>query len=126
MRVLIAAFTAVVLMPAVTGSSLAAAPQSRMEQCAAQWQAMKKAGQTGNQTYRGFAAGCIKSSAVPVAPVPAGLPAASGATKLTAARTAPQHNRMKICGAQWQALKKSGKAGGRTYRQFSSQCLKAQ
>jgi hypothetical protein len=33
-------------------------------------------------------------------------------------------SRMKVCAAQWQDLKKTGRTNGQTYRQFSSQCLK--
>ena len=35
-----------------------------------------------------------------------------------------QQNRMKACGAEWQAMKKDGRAKGTTYAQFSKECLK--
>jgi len=35
-----------------------------------------------------------------------------------------QQNRMKACGAEWQAMKKDGRAKGTTYAAFSKECLK--
>lgn len=45
------------------------------------------------------------------------------AKKVTPAQQAAR-NRMKECGAEWQALKKQGKDKDTTWRKFSSQCLK--
>jgi pentapeptide MXKDX repeat protein len=33
-------------------------------------------------------------------------------------------NRMKACGAEWQTMKKDGRAKGTTYAEFSKECLK--
>ena len=35
-----------------------------------------------------------------------------------------QQNKMKACGAEWQAMKKDGRAKGTTYAAFSKECLK--
>ena len=35
-----------------------------------------------------------------------------------------QQNKMKACGAEWQAMKKVGRAKGTTYAAFSKECLK--
>jgi len=33
-------------------------------------------------------------------------------------------SRMKACGAEWQGMKSAGTTGGKTWRQFSSECLR--
>jgi uncharacterized protein (DUF2237 family) len=35
-------------------------PQERMKDCAARWDAMKKAGTTGSQTYRQYSTSCLR------------------------------------------------------------------
>ncbi len=35
-----------------------------------------------------------------------------------------QQNKMKACGAEWQVMKKDGRAKGTTYAAFSKECLK--
>jgi hypothetical protein len=63
----------------------------------------------------------------PAAPAPAAAPAAAApateAKKPSEAQMASR-NRMKECGGEWQTMKKAGKTEGKTWRQFSSECLK--
>ena len=42
----------------------------------------------------------------------------------TAKEPSAQQNKMKACGAEWQAMKKDGRAKGTTYAAFSKECLK--
>lgn len=52
---------------------------------------------------------------------------AKGEAKAKKEPTAKQkaaRERMKECGAEWQAKKKDGSAKGTTWRKFSSECLK--
>jgi pentapeptide MXKDX repeat protein len=37
--------------------------------------------------------------------------------------TTPQQQRMKDCGAEWQTMKKDGRAKGTTWAKFSKECL---
>ncbi len=46
------------------------------------------------------------------------------ATKEPSAKQKAARERMKSCGAEWQAMKKDGRAKGTTWRKFSSECLK--
>ncbi|WP_158266854.1 hypothetical protein [Alsobacter soli] len=71
------------------------------------------------------------TTAAPAAPATAPTaPAAPSAAAPAAEKKAPSEaqmaarNRMKECGAEWQAAKKAGKTEGKTWRQFSSECLK--
>ena len=47
-------------------------------------------------------------------------------TKKAETKTEPsaQQNKMKACGAEWQTMKKDGRAKGTTYAAFSKECLK--
>lgn len=69
MRIAIIAAAAAV---ALSGPALAKG-NPQMKACAAKWDAMKKAGQTGGQTYKQFSTTCLSSgtqSAPPTAPAP--------------------------------------------------------
>ncbi len=141
MRIITAVAAAAVLATtAVAGHSFAASTQpSKMQQCAAQWQDLKKAGKTNGQDYKTFSSACMKGTttapaatpAAPMAnmPMPAAKPAMSSAKPAaTVAKTSGGsnggQNRMKQCAAQWDQMKATGKTNGMTYRQWSSQCLK--
>lgn len=132
MRIITAVAAAAVLATtAVAGHGFAAAAQqSKMQQCAAQWQDLKKTGKTNGQDYKTFSSACMKGATAPATtPAPAAKPAASAAkpaaavAKTSGGATGGQ-NRMKQCAAQWDQMKASGKTNGMTYRQWSSQCLK--
>ncbi len=62
--------------------------------------------------------------AAPSAPASPTAPAATSPAKPASQAQLAQRNKMKGCGAEWQALKKAGKTQGKTWRQFSSECLK--
>jgi uncharacterized protein (DUF2345 family) len=130
MRILMATATATVLMSAALSSSafvtpaFAASPQqSKMQQCAAQWQDLKKANKTGGQDYKTFSAGCMKAAAP--APIAAATTAKPAAALAATSGKMSQQDRMKACAAQWNTMKAQNKTGGQTYKQFASQCLKA-
>ncbi len=60
------------------------------------------------------------------AAIAAALIAAPGAASASshAKKLSPQQQKMKDCGAKWQAHKKATKAKGSEYRKFVSGCLK--
>jgi len=68
----------------------------------------------------------------PAVPAPAAAPATTDPAPAAAApeRKAPtpaqlaQRSKMKACGAEWQGLKKAAATKGKTWREFSSECLK--
>jgi hypothetical protein len=64
-----------------------------------------------------------QAAPAPAAPAPA-TAAPAPTTKAPSSAQMAQRNKMKACGAEWQALKKAGKTQGKTWRQFSSECLK--
>ena len=127
--VMVAAAAAILAGAVVSGQASAATPaQSKMQQCAAQWQTMKKANKTGGQDYKTFSSTCMKgtTAAPAVTPVPMAKPVAGkpAAAVVPTASKAPAGDRMKQCAAQWQTMKAQNKTNGMTYKQWSSQCLK--
>ncbi len=123
MRILMAAAATVVLATAALSGHAATPAQSKMQQCAAQWQDLKKANKTGGQDYKTFSANCMKAGPAP-APTPAvNVSKPAAAVVPTGAKAAPG-DRMKQCAAQWQTMKAQNKTNGMTYKQWSSQCLK--
>jgi hypothetical protein len=48
----------------------------------------------------------------------------SAAPPATEKKLTPQQQKMKDCGAQWQAMKKEGKTAGLTWTQYRKDCLK--
>jgi hypothetical protein len=48
--------------PATTAAATPMTPQQRMKDCAAKWDALKKAGKTNGQTYQQFSKVCLKAS----------------------------------------------------------------
>jgi len=127
MRIVMAAAAAAILAgTALSGHALAAtANQSQMQQCAAQWQTLKKTNKTGGQTYKAFTTTCMKSTpAATPAPTPA-VSAAKPATAVASTGKTGQKNRMSQCAAQWNQMKAQNKTNGMTYKQWTSQCLKS-
>ncbi len=125
MRVVMAAAAAAILTGAALSGHAATANQSPMQQCAAQWQTLKKTNKTGGQTYKAFTTTCMKTAqaATPAPAVGATKPAAAVASAGKA--KAGHHNRMSQCAAQWNQMKAHNKTNGMTYRQWTSQCLKS-
>ncbi|MDV6332362.1 hypothetical protein [Asticcacaulis sp. 201] len=120
---------ALVATPAaiISQANAAATPaNTKMTQCAAQWQKDKAANKTNGQDYKAYSAACLKGATPAPAPVakPAMAAAKPAATVVKASNTKPQ-DRMKECGAKWSQMKAAGKTGNQTYKQFSATCLKS-
>lgn len=107
-----------------------ATADTKMEQCAAQWNQLKAANKTGGQSYKDFSSKCLKGqTAAPAPAAPAPKPAAAVAKPAAATATGgsgktAQNNKMKDCAAQWNTMKAQNKTGGMTYNQWSTKCLK--
>jgi hypothetical protein len=89
-------------------------PNGRMQACTKQWLERRDAGQV--EPYKPFLKQCL-TQLMPVATKASAV--ARGTVKKPRGP-----NRMKICAAQWRAMKAEGKTGGQSYRDFSRQCLK--
>jgi hypothetical protein len=102
-----------------------------MKECAAQWQEMKAAGQTGAMKYRDFSKQCMSgeapAAAAPPPPQPEAAsppPAAEPGAKPSGGRAA-MVSRMRACGAEWKTAKAEGKVpAGQKWPQFWSECNK--
>jgi hypothetical protein len=112
-----------------------AAQAKTMKECAAEWDKMKAANQTGGMKYRDFSKQCMAGGAAPVgaAPAPAApttaapLPSAGAATPSAAGKTGRQAMvaRERACGAEWKADKAAGKIpAGQKWPQYWSECNK--
>jgi hypothetical protein len=99
---------------------------SKLQACAAQWNAAKAANQTGGKTYREFSKACL---AKPADPAQAGAakadkPKPAKAKKSSAGREALTA-RERACGAEWKADKAAGKVqAGMKWPQYWSACNK--
>ncbi len=114
-----------------------AAQAKTMKECAAEWDKMKAAKQTGGMKYRDFSKQCMAGGAAPVgaAPAPstpttaAPAPAASAATSTKPATGSSGRQAMiareRACGAEWKADKAAGKIpAGQKWPQYWSECDK--
>ncbi len=110
-----------------------------MKECAAEWDKMKAAKQTGGMKYRDFSKQCMSGGAAPVgaaAPAPATpttaapAPAAGAGTTATKPATGASGRqamiaRERACGAEWKADKAAGKIpAGQKWPQYWSECDK--
>jgi hypothetical protein len=109
-----------------------------MKECAAEWDKMKAAKQTGGMKYRDFSKQCMSGSAAPVgaAPAPAApttaAPAPATGAGTTTAKPATGASgrqamiaRERACGAEWKADKAAGKIpAGQKWPQYWSECDK--
>jgi hypothetical protein len=102
-----------------------------MKECAAEWDKMKAANQTGGMKYRDFTKQCMSGAApaaaapAPAAPATAAPAPAAGAP--TAGKTGRQAMiaRERACGAEWKADKAAGRIpAGQKWPQFWSECDK--
>jgi hypothetical protein len=122
------------------GVALAPAQAKTMKECAAEWDKMKAAKQTGGMKYRDFSKQCMAGGAAPQAGAPAIAPAPSAAGPAAAA-PAPASSvpkpgtgtsgrqamiaRERACGAEWKADKAAGKIqAGMKWPQYWSECDK--
>jgi hypothetical protein len=128
---LIAALLAAAL---ATGAAIAPAQAKTMKECAAEWDKMKAANQTGGMKYRDFTKQCM-SGAAPTAVAPAApasgpasaAPAPATAAKPTTGLTGRQAMvaRERACGAEWKSDKAAGKIpAGMKWPQYWSECDK--
>ncbi len=129
---------AIVVFVAVCGQALAGkVVQSPMEQCAGQWHDLKAANAAAGRDYRTFTAQCLKTqAAMPQAASPQSVAASApvdrmGHAKMRLKRRTPGNaktrrpSKMALCAAQWQDMKAGNRTNGLTYRQWTSQCMKA-
>ena len=95
-----------------------------MKECAAQWQEMKAANQTGGMKYRDFSKQCMSEGAPPAAaPPPAPPPPA--AEKPASGGRAAMIARERACGAEWKQAKAEGRIPvGQKWPQYWSECNK--
>jgi hypothetical protein len=123
----------------VSGVALAPAQAKTMKECAAEWDKMKAANQTGGMKYRDFTKQCMSGTAAapaPAAPATAApataapAPAAGAATPAAKPATgSPGRQAMiareRACGAEWKADKAAGKIpAGQKWPQYWSECDK--
>ena len=123
---------AVVVLAVVTfrPASAATHPQGRMQLCTAQWLERNAPDRSG---YKPFIRQCLTGATGVTVSAKTGRAVAStetdkksGAKKTRNGKSGPKKpNRMSLCAAQWRQEKASGTTNGQTYRQFSSQCLRA-
>ncbi len=114
---------------ASTGMSVPAQAKS-MKDCAAEWDKMKAANQTGGKTYKEFSKECMSggatgspTTAAPAAPAP--TPAAAPAKPAPSGGRQAMIARERACGADWKADKAAGKIpAGMKWPQYWSECNK--
>jgi len=103
-----------------------------LKECAAQWDQMKAANQTGGMKYRDFTKQCMSGAAAPVgaAPAPAAPATAAPAPAAGAAKPvtgSPGRQAMiareRACGAEWKADKAAGRIqAGMKWPQYWHEC----
>ena len=120
----------------VASAALAPAQAKTLKECAAQWDQMKAANQTGGMKYRDFTKQCMSGAApapstpVTAAPAPttaAPAPAAGAATPTATGKTGREAMiaRERACGADWKADKAAGRIpAGQKWPQYWSECDK--
>jgi hypothetical protein len=118
------------------GVALAPAQAKTMKECAAEWDKMKAAKQTGGMKYRDFSKQCMAGTAAApaapttAAPAPATTPAPAPATTTAKPATGSAGRqamiaRERACGAEWKADKAAGKIqAGMKWPQYWSDCDK--
>jgi hypothetical protein len=109
-----------------------AAQAKTMKECAAEWDKMKAANQTGGMKYRDFTKQCMTGGAAPVGAAPAPATAAPAPAAGAAAGAKPATGssgrqamiaRERACGAEWKADKAAGKIQpGMKWPQFWHEC----
>jgi hypothetical protein len=115
---------------------LSPAQAKTMKECAAEWDKMKAANQTGGMKYRDFTKQCMSGGAAAptaVAPAaPASGPASAAPAPATTAKPATGSTgrqamiaRERACGAEWKSDKAAGKIpAGMKWPQYWSECDK--
>ena len=113
----------------VASAALAPAQAKTLKECAAQWDQMKAANQTGGMKYRDFTKQCMSGAAAPVGAAPAPATAApapaAGAAKPVTGSPGRQAMiaRERACGAEWKADKAAGRIqAGMKWPQYWHEC----
>jgi hypothetical protein len=129
----------IIVAALISAAALApvAAQAKTMKECAAEWDKMKAANQTGTMKYRDFTKQCMSGGAAPVgaAPAPstpttaAPAPTTGAATSAKPATGSPGRQAMiareRACGAEWKADKAAGRIpAGMKWPQYWSECDK--
>ena len=102
-----------------------AAQAKTMKECAAEWDKMKAANQTGGMKYRDFTKQCMTGGAAPVGAAPAPAAGAAAGAKPATGSSGRQAMiaRERACGAEWKADKAAGKIQpGMKWPQFWHEC----
>jgi hypothetical protein len=107
-----------------------AAQAKTMKECAAEWDKMKAANQTGGMKYRDFTKQCMPVGAAPAPAAPATAAPAPAAGAAAGAKPATGSSgrqamiaRERACGAEWKADKAAGKIQpGMKWPQFWHEC----
>jgi hypothetical protein len=130
-----------IVVAALVGAATLALPAQAktMKDCAAEWDKMKAANQTGGMKYRDFTKQCMSgASTAPVGAAPAPSVPATAAPAPAAGAGAPAAKpatgspgrqamiaRERACGAEWKADKAAGKIpAGQKWPQYWSECDK--
>jgi len=106
-----------------------AAQAKTMKECAAEWDKMKAANQTGTMKYRDFTKQCMSGTAAPAPAAPAAAAPAPATTAAKPATGSPGRQAMiareRACGADWKADKAAGRVpAGMKWPQYWSECDK--
>ena len=128
-------FIALAALMAAAALAPMAAQAKTMKECAAEWDKMKAANQTGTMKYRDFTKQCMSGGAAPAAAAPAPAapttaapaPSAGAAAASAAGKTGRQAMiaRERACGADWKADKAAGRIpAGQKWPQYWSECDK--
>jgi len=104
-----------------------AASAKTLKECAAQWDQMKAANQTGGMKYRDFTKQCMSGAApAAAAPTPAPATAAPAAAAKPATGLSGRQAmiaRERACGTEWKADKAAGRIpAGQKWPQYWSAC----
>jgi len=119
-------FAGVVAWLGVVAVAPAQAQQSRLKECAQEWNAMKAANQTDGKTWRELRKECLARGKA-AAPGPAGeAPAVPpGTRRAQAGGRQAMVARERACAADWKAAKAGGQvAAGTTWPSYWSDCNK--
>src|SRR5438477_12869031 len=129
---------AAALAAALASSAMLSPAQAKtMKECAAEWDTMKAAKQTGGMKYRDFSKQCMSGGAAAptaIAPTAPAAPASGPATAAPTTTAKPATGatgrqamiaRERACGAEWKADKAAGKIqAGMKWPQYWSACDK--
>ena len=109
-----------------------AAQAKTLKECAAQWDQMKAANQTGGMKYRDFTKQCMSGAAAPVGAAPATATPTTAAPAPAARAAKPATGspgrqamiaRERACGAEWKADKAAGRIqAGMKWPQYWHEC----